>query len=235
MNNRLSRKEVKHYIENSAAYLNEKKKQRILFELFSNSFMILRSVYLFKNFDAYAEQLLADKNEDKKDEYWRASYSEKLIDYVKISIAFETFNKAILLEAGYLVHEIRKNSGNRELHKEQKQGTPIKISDFLKVSKEEYDPYKEGVYLTGFNNNFSTINYSLTLSENYQSIINLDKDLCYQLKIINEKRNRLHFYTEFKGAYSVNEHIKKWKFIKEASFDTIEGKHNLFNETYEGY
>lgn len=221
----------KKYVKDTAAYLNDDKRKRILFELYSNSLMVLQGVYIFKNLDSYIEQLQSDKYEDRGEEYWRASYSEKLIDYVKISIAFETFNKAVLLHAGYIIHKIRKNQDNESLHKSQKFGMPIKLSDFLLVSSEEWN-YHKGYYLSGFNRNFSTIDYSLTLSDPYQRIINLNNDLCYHLKLINEKRNRLHFYTEFNGAFEVNSHIKKWSFIKEEAFKTLETRHKEFMDEY---
>jgi hypothetical protein len=216
--------EILDYLEDTAAYINSERKERILTELFFNSFRTLKGVYLFKNFDEYVQQLNSDKNEDKKEIYWNASYYEKLIDYIKISIAFETYNKASLLESGYLIHKIRKNSENKDLFELQKKGYPIKISDFLKVSNTEIDRFENKIYLCGFTDNFETITYSITLNDNYQKIIGLDNELCGRLKEINNNRNRLHFFTDFKGAFHVDSHIKKWRYIKDVAFDTIELK-----------
>lgn len=212
---------MKSYLEDTPAYLSIDKKQRVLEELYYNSFRTIKSVYIFKNFEEYTIQLKADKNEDKKDVYWNASYYEKLIDYVKISIAFENYNKAVLIENGYLVHKIKKDENTKELFKKQQSGIPIKIEDFLSVAKESINTNSK-IFLTGLTSNFETINYHQTLSDNYQAIICIDNELCYRLKEINEKRNRLHFFTDFKGAYEVNSHIKLWTFIKDKSIETIE-------------
>ena len=90
------------YKEDLICYLeNLYEKNRIIWELFSNALRTLESVYLFKNFDEFCRQLRSNKQEDKQEVYWNASYYEKLIYYVKISIAFETYNKAYLLRSGY--------------------------------------------------------------------------------------------------------------------------------------
>ena len=215
------------YLEDTAAYINSDRKERILTELYFNSYRTLNGVYLFKNFDEYVQQLKSDKNEDKKEIYWNASYYEKLIDYVKISIAFETYNKAILLDNGYLIHKIKKDSNNKNLFDIQKKGFPVKIDEFMKVSQIENDRLENKMYLSGLTDNFDTISYSVTLNDNYQKIIGLDRELCGRLKEINNNRNRLHFFTDFKGAFEVNGHIKKWTYIKKVAFDTIENKSKL--------
>ena len=208
------------YLEDTVAYLVEERKERILDELYFNSFRTIKRVYIFEHFDEYARQLKSKREEV----YWNASYYEKLIDYVKISIAFETFNKAVLLENGYLIHQIKKNPGNAALYNDQQKGVPVKIADFLQVSTTAQGQRDRKIFLTGLKDHFSTINYSLTLTANYQRIINLDGDLCYRLKRINDLRNKLHFFTEFKGAYEVNSHLNKWRYIKENAIATIKNK-----------
>ena len=217
--------ENKKYTEDTAAYLDSRHKLRILTELYFNAFRTIKSVYIFENFNEYVSQLNSDKNEDKGKIYWNASYYEKLIDYVKISIAFETYNKAVLLDKGFIVHQIKKDSINAKLFLDQQNGIPIKVEDYLQVAREANDKQKTGIYLTGFRENFPTINYSTTLNEKYQEIIQLDNELCCRLKEINEKRNRLHFFTDFKGAFEVRSHIDKWKYIMQTSIQTIEHKH----------
>lgn len=90
--------------------------------------------------------------------------------------------------------------------------------------------FDDKIYLTGFRENFATLNYSTTLTENYQEIIQLDKELCYRLKEINEKRNQLHFFTDFKGAFELKSHISKWRYIMTNSVQTIETKHKNHRE-----
>lgn len=220
----------KEYLEETAAYLCKNRKDRILNELYFNAYRTLRSVYIFKFYDEYVVQLKSDKNEDKRDVYWNASYYEKLIDYVKISIAFENYNKAVLLENGFLVHKVKKSPTNKEIFKRQNEGIPILVTEFLQFSNEQLDRHSKKVFLTGLTPNFETINYSLTLSKKYQEIIKLDNELCYRLKEINDNRNRLHFYTDFKGAFEVNSHLKKWLFLKEKSLEIIEHAYNRINE-----
>ena len=102
---------------------------------------------------------------------------------------------------------------------------PIRISDFTQKCEFVNDSrFRIKYYLEGLKKGFPTINYSQTLSEEYQQIIKLDERLVYQIKKLNEKRNRLHFFTDFKGAYSVHSHIEKWRFIKNLSIQTLEQK-----------
>jgi hypothetical protein len=220
---------IMEYIEDTRAYFSEDYKQRILFELFGNAYRTIMSVYIFKHFEEYVKQLHSDKNEEKKEEYWNASYYEKLIDYIKISVAFENFNKAILLRDGYLVHKIQKNEQNKILAKLQRQGIPIKVDDFLAVCPFISDKFNRKCYLSGLTDNFQTIKFSDTLNENYQALLNIDSALLLHIKKINDNRNRLHFFTDFKGAFEVNRHIQKWQFIKDKSVELIKTeflKHN---------
>lgn len=212
---------MKIYLEDTVAYLDESRKKRVLEELNYNAVHTIRNVYIFKYFNEYTKQLLSDKNEERKDEYWNSSYYEKLIDYVKISIAFEAYNKAFLIEKGFLVHKIQKNIQNKILFERQQLGEPILIKDFLTVSDEIYDKKNDRYYLSGLKKTFETITYSTTLNQSYQEIIGLDILLCDNLKEFNKKRNRLHFYIEFKGAFEVNSHLAKWKYVMDKSFETI--------------
>lgn len=209
------------YLEETAGYIDTSQKERILDELFHNAYRTIKSVYLFKHFEDYILQLHSNKNEDKKEIYWNTSYYEKLIDYVKISIAFENYNKAILLQNGILVHKIKRDKLYKKFNLIQSSGRPVYANDFLKEFGTNTNLNNE-IYLNGLTDNFQTINYSDTLNENYQQIIKLDFDLNYRLKEINEKRNRLHFFTDFKGAFEVKSHINKWRFIMDKSIATIE-------------
>lgn len=213
-------------LEEHRTYYSIEFGDRILQELFLNSYRTLKSVYLFRNFDEYVLQLNSDKNENKKDIYWNAAYYEKLTDYVKISIAFENYNKAILIKNGYLVHKIQKTPITKELYKLQNNGHPIKISDFKKICDFVFDRNTRKYYLDGLNKSQQTISYSETLNDEYQKIINLEYELLYRLRELNSKRNKLHFFTDFKGAFEVNSHIDKWKKIKEKSIEVIEKEIN---------
>lgn len=210
--------------EDITPYYFEKNKKEVLSELFNNAYRTLRSVYIFKNFEEYVVQLESDQNEDKLEVYWNASYYEKLIDYIKICVAFENYNKAVLLQKGYLVHEIKKNPNTKDLFNNQSKGVPVKIDDFVAVGDFTRErPFGEYVQ-EGLKPNLSTISYSKTLNDNYQKIIGLDPTLLFRLKGINSRRNRLHFFTEFRGAFEVSSHIQKWRQIKDLSIATLEEK-----------
>ncbi len=211
-------------IEDTRAYYSKEYAERILDELFYNAYRTIKSVYLFQNFEEYLIQLKSDRNEGKQQEYWNASYYEKLTDYIKISIAFENFNKAILIENGYLVHKLKKTTNTKELYKRQINGQPIRIEELKSNCCFIKDSPISKYYLDGLQKGFPTISYSETLNENYQSIISLDSELLYRLKEINGLRNKLHFFTDFKGALEHDSYIKKWTFIKDMTTKTIEGK-----------
>jgi hypothetical protein len=207
---------------------------RLIWNLYSNAFRIIKSVYIFQNFSEYCRQLESDKQEDKLEIYWNTSYNEKLIDYIKISVAFETFNKATLIKKGILVHKID-SKFNNQLAKRQGEGFPIKVSDFLMNNYSKLDIRNKKAELNGFREYFPTINYSHTLNENYQKIIGLDKQLLFELQKINQKRNKLHFFTDFKGAFSIADHIRKWNYVMINSFETIESELKKANEKIKNY
>lgn len=203
--------EIELYLDNGYA------KTRLFWELIGNADRVINSVYIFKHFDEYCTQLLSDRQEDKKEVYWNASYYEKLVDYIKIVVAFETLNKAMLVRNGILIHKIDSKFHNKSLIRKQRDGVPITIEEFYENNYTNFDFLRRKAVLNGLTANFSTINFSHTLNENYQSILKQDSTLIFHLKDINQKRNRLHLYSDFKGAFRVDSHIKKWSFIKETS------------------
>lgn len=199
------------------------KSDHLIWNLYQNSFRIIQSVYLFKNFDEYTRQLQSNMLNERSKVYWNVAYNEKLIDYIKISVAFETFNKATLIKNGVLVHKINRNF-NKNLAAKQNAGFPIYLSDFFINNYSTLDFQKQKAVLNGFIEHFPTINYSHTLNEHYQNIIGLDKQLVFELQKINQNRNKLHFFTDFKGAYCVNDHISKWRYVMNNSLEIIESE-----------
>ena len=95
------------------------------------------------------------------------------------------------------------------------------IEEFYEGNYSNLEFRKRKAELNGLTKNLSTINFSHTLNENYQAILKQDEDLVGYLKEINQKRNRLHFYSDFKGAFSVQHYISKWQFIMEQSQTVI--------------
>lgn len=197
--------------------------------LLANANRIINSVYLFKNFDDYCWQLNSHKQEDKLEVYWKASYEEKLIDYIKIVVAFETMNKALLLKNGILIHKID-HLYDKKLHKKQATGIPITLDEFYIKNYTSVDWVREEAKLNGLVQNYPTINFSHTLNDHYQEILQLDKYLVQHLKAINQKRNKLHFYSDFTGGFQVSSHIAEWKFIKESSLSKIRSEYLLIDE-----
>ena len=104
------------------------------------------------------------------------------------------------------------------------EGEPIKISDFKAICDFTRESPDQKYSLAGLRIGFPTIRYTRTLNEHHQRIIGLAPTLLYRLKELNEKRNKLHFFTDFKDAFEVESHIEKWKYIKETSIATIEAK-----------
>lgn len=216
-------------VEDLRPYHSSEAGAEILEELYHNAFRTIKHVYIFQNFDKYEIQLRDSKNEDKNEIYWNALYYEKLIDYIKISVAFETYNKALLIEYGILVHKIRKSRETKVLHKKQNDGFPITIKEFKEVCKFKREGNFGDYYLDGLQIGYPTISYRDTLNEHYQKIINLDDDLLFRLKEISEKRNRLHFFTDFKGGFVAESHLNKWRQIMKSSTETIERKIRVKN------
>ncbi len=206
------------YFDETAVYLDKENRKRIVRELKINAHRTIVGVYVFKNFDQYVIELETDL---KTDIFWNALYYERLIDYIKISVAFETYNKAILVENGILVHRIKKNSVTKPFYEIQVAGQPVGFEEFIGSCGTSLNKKKE-CFPNGLTPNFQTLKYSETLGEAYQNIIKLDKDLLRHLKEINEHRNRLHFFQDFKGAFKVSSHVKKWKKIKDLSISILE-------------
>ena len=163
--------------EDTIFYQNQSyESKHLIWNLLSNAHRTLQSVYLFKHFEEYSKQLMSDDENDKSSIYWNASYSEKLIDYIKISVAFETFNKAVLINNGFVVHKIDRKF-NRALSKQQKDGKPVSLKDFTEQNYSNINFRAKTAELNGFENRYTTINYAHTLNEDYQEIIQLYKQL----------------------------------------------------------
>jgi len=202
------------YFHETEAYTSEKERLKVAWELLSYANMIFRRVYVFEHFDAFSKSFRSDP----PIEYWNGMQYEKLIDQIKICIAFENYNKAFLLSSGFMVHMIdsKKNGG---LSKKQK-SEPILIEEFLNGNKFiQNSPFTEW-YLDGLNN-FNTLPFGWTLSEGYQSIIKLDIRFLNYLKDVNQKRNRLHFYKNYHGAFRVETLLENLAFAKSYGTDLI--------------
>jgi hypothetical protein len=198
---------VKEYLDETKAYLNEEERLAVAWELLSYAHMLYSRVYVFKNFEAFSKSFRSDPPE----EYWEGLHREKLIDQIKICTAFENYNKSVLLSKGFIVHTID-GEKNRGLAGQQKT-KPVLISDFLSSNKFVREDQFSELYLEGFRN-FNTIAFSKTLNEQYQAVIGLEERFLNYLKSLNEKRNRLHFYKNYAGAFRVETYLENLNYAK---------------------
>lgn len=204
----------KEYREETHVYASDKERIQVAWELLSYAHMLYSRVYVFQNLDAFAESF----HDSPPEVYWNAMSHEKLIDQIKICIAFENYNKAKLLMAGYLVHVID-GKKNKKLSSMQKT-SPILISQFLSSNNFIQDnPYGE-LFLDGLAN-FNTISFSLTLSDQYQSVIGLESRFLNYLKATNPKRNRLHYYKNYAGAFRVETYLDSLRYARQHGTDLL--------------
>jgi hypothetical protein len=207
----------KKYLDETKVYLSKEKRMDIVSEMLHYAYFIYDRVFVFMNFEAYAESF---RVEPKSSFYWDGLHYEKLIDHIRICTAFENYNKAMLLLSDVLVHTADPNT-NKNFYRKQRDGVPVLIEDFLKVNSFIQDaPHKEW-YLSGLNGNFNTISFSQTLKPGYQELINLDSRFLGYLTNINGKRNRLHFYKNYAGGFEVNRHLDSILFAKTYGLELI--------------
>jgi hypothetical protein len=205
------------YLDETKVYLSREKRMDIVLELLHYAYFIYDRVYVFKHFEAYAESF---RIEPKSDVYWNGLHYEKMVDQIRICTAFENYCKAVLLSNDILVHAVNANS-NKAFYKQQKAGLPILIDEFLKTNFFVQEaPHKEW-HLSGLTPNFNTITFSQTLKPGYQEVIGLDSRFLGYLTNINVKRNRLHFYKNYAGAFEVNRHLDTISYAKEYGLGLI--------------
>lgn len=98
--------------------------------------------------------------------------------------------------------------------------SPILISQFLSSNNFIQDnPYGE-LFLDGLAN-FNTISFSLTLSDQYQSVIGLESRFLNYLKATNPKRNRLHYYKNYAGAFRVETYLDSLRYARQHGTDLL--------------
>jgi hypothetical protein len=200
------------YLDDTKAYLNEEEGLADSWELLVYANMLYHRVYVFKNFEAFSKSFhVRDEKGNPPREYWEGLSDENLIDQIKISAAFENYNKAVLLARGYVVHTISQKK-NPALAKQQEK-EPVLISDFRKSNDFVKDEQSGELYLEGFRD-FMTISFSKTLSPEYQKVIGLEGQFLDYLKRVNEKRNRLHFYKNYAGGFGLENYLKALDYAK---------------------
>lgn len=205
------------YLDETKVYLSREKRMDIVLELLHYAYFVYDRVYVFKNFEAYAESF---RVEPKSDVYWNGLHYEKMIGHIRICTAFENYNKAVLLSHDILVHTADPNS-NKAYFKKQKAGLPVLIDDFLSTNSFVQESPNKEWHLSGLTPNFNTITFSQTLKPGYQELIRLDERFLGYLTNINVRRNRLHFYKNYAGAFEVNRHLESIRFARDHGLTLI--------------
>jgi len=150
---------------------------------FTNFFKVSR----IKKFDILSDFIKSGEYTDpfKRNEFINKNAdiaTNSLLDNILISISFENYFKAKLLQNGFLIHEIIKDK-NPELFKIQKK-RPIEFTCVNFKRKDECEILKE-----------NTLNYGLLLqNREYNRYYNIDTKTLNYLDKINIKRNSLHLY-----------------------------------------
>lgn len=204
------------YLDETQAYVSEEERLQVVWELLVYAHMLYSRVYVFKNFEAFERSFEIDP---KPEEYWEGLSRERLIDEIKICTAFENYNKAILLSKGYVVHLID-GKKNKALAKFQKDA-PVTIQEFMQSNQFVRKDKFSKLYLDGFQN-FNTISFSRTLTDQYQTVIGLDSRFLGLLKNLNEKRNRLHYNKNYAGAFSVKTFLDNIAFAKAHGMELLD-------------
>jgi len=114
-----------------------------------------------------------------------------LIDEIRICLFFENFMKGELLSRGYVIHQFKdcsneKNSRIGQLIKWQ-QKQPISSSELLAQEVQANELHRK------------TITMELMLRPSYQELIRIPSDVLVIVKRMNENRNKLHFASEAAG------------------------------------
>ena len=174
-------------------------------------------VYRIKKFDILSDFIKSGQytDQNKLNEFLNEHVdiaSNSLLDYILISISFENYFKAKLLQNGFLIHEIVKEK-NPELFKSQKKH-PIdsKLVHFEK--KDKCTELKE-----------NTLNYGILLrNKEYNKYYNIDSKTLDYLDKINIKRNSLHLFMSenFELSNAEINNLENLKRIVEIDFAVLQ-------------
>lgn len=145
---------------------------------------------------------------------------ETIPDWIRISICFENYMKAILLVNGFLIHKIDKISLKTMANNQNKK--PISLFEFNQFYNYSVEIDSRRWILEGLKP--QTIDFSVLLRKKYQDVIQLPEKILGLIYEINSKRNNLHFYHEAKNSYSFDfiEDLRLMeKFVKEHMMNLV--------------
>lgn len=124
---------------------------------------------------------------------------EKIIDYIRIILCFESYFKAFTLINGYIIHEIKNVDKYNNLLKEQKR-RPILIKEIKAISDVIIDSKRDSCTHPGLN--IRTLSISQLVSKPYQSIIQVPQHVLEPLLRVIKYRNNIHFLAGEEGEIS---------------------------------
>ena len=207
------------YLDETECYLNDEKRLEVAWELLSYAQRLYHRVYVFRNFEAFAKSFHQDP---KPEVYWEGLSGEKQIDLIKMSTAFENYNKAVLLAQGYIVHQIGK--GRNRLLADKQSEEPILISEFMEANGFIKNEHSTELYLDGLAKDFRTISFGRTLKTRYQEVVGLNAKFVNYLAGINRERNRLHFYKNYPGAFRVETYLENLKYARDYGAEMLKSQ-----------
>jgi hypothetical protein len=143
-------------------------------------------------------------------------------DWIRITICFENYMKAILLMNGFLIHKIDKNVTSLKTLANNQNKKPISLSRFQELRNFSMNIETRQWMLEGLKP--QTIDFSVLLWKKYQDEIKLPEKILELISEINTKRNNLHFYHEATNAYSqifIEELKQLNKFVKEEMMNLV--------------
>jgi hypothetical protein len=151
--------------------------------------ILFSGAYIVKEIDKVSSFRFASTNSDNRLRIQEAVMINQLLDSIRICTCFENYMKAVLLQRGYLINQI-KQSKYPSLNYEH---TPVKFSDFKKISK-----VKNHDDLIGWKYDIKkdTIKLHTLIQPDYQKKLRLPPYIVVLLKELIKSRNKLHFHNK---------------------------------------
>lgn len=128
-------------------------------------------------------------------DYMGQFFFEKLTDAFKICLFFENYMKAVLLINGFLIHKLNKGKGY-DLLANQQGKRPIKVNELHLLKAFDIDQAAGTIHHDGLSTQTLMMGTMLD-KKNYSSVILLPESINNFLRKLVEKRNELHFITEW--------------------------------------
>lgn len=193
------------YATDHICYLNEINRANFVCFLILQAQKIVRKTFLFQNYEnikfesssvqaAHDSGLLLSDPKFPQMFYSFKVMEERSIDNFFIGTFFELIVKALLINNGYIIHEIKigkdTSSEIRSL-KEIQRGQPILIDDYLRY--ESFQDHKKTGRLSLPSLTYKTLDNFILLGPKYVSTLSLDEQLLLAAQYFRIERNMIHF------------------------------------------